>query len=165
MKKIITLLGIFLTINLCQAQILQSDSHKKEWDIISYNIKDEGISLELSSKQLQANASLLFYSTSDISALKTKFLEELQAGVGAKTMKYIGEAEVNKWEGFKYLSITEQSVLAHLTVIVPCGGKRVLLADMSVPVGSLNAKVSWNRLQTTWIQSYNRWVEILAQRR
>lgn len=165
MKKIITLLSIILTLNICHAQNLLTDSTKKDWDIISYSIKDEGISLELSSKQLQANASLLFYSVADISSIKTKFLEELQAGVRAKTMKYIGETEVNKWEGFRYLSITEQSVLAHLTVIIPCGGKRVLLADMSVPVGSLNAKVSWNRLQTTWIQSYNRWVEILAQRR
>lgn len=165
MKKIITLLSIILTLNICQAQNLLTDSAKKDWDIISYSIKDEGISLELSSKQLQANTSLLFYSVADISSIKTKFLEELQAGVRAKTMKYIGETEVNKWEGFRYLSITEQSVLAHLTVIIPCGGKRVLLADMSVPVGSLNAKVSWNRLQTTWIQSYNRWVEILAQRR
>ena len=165
MKKIITLLSIILTLNTCNAQNLLTDSAKKDWDIISYSIKDEGISLELSSKQLQANTSLLFYSVADISSIKTKFLEELQAGVRAKTMKYIGETEVNKWEGFRYLSITEQSVLAHLTVIIPCGGKRVLLADMSVPVGSLNAKVSWNRLQTTWIQSYNRWVEILAQRR
>ena len=137
----------------------------KEWEIVTYNVKEEGISLELSSKELQAGASLLFYSNANIEEVKTRFLEELQSRVSSKITKYIGDAEINKWKGFRYISVSENSVLAHLTVIVPCGSNRVLIADMSVPVGSMHAKVSWNRLQTTWIQSYNRWVKILSQRR
>lgn len=165
MNRVLSILSTFFFLTVLTAAYAQTRSASKEWEIVTYNVKEEGISLELSSKELQAGASLLFYSNANIEEVKTRFLEELQSRVSSKITKYIGDAEINKWKGFRYISVSENSVLAHLTVIVPCGSNRVLIADMSVPVGSMHAKVSWNRLQTTWIQSYNRWVKILSQRR
>ena len=165
MNRVLSILSTFFFLTTLNTTYAQMDSISQEWEIVTYYVKEEGISLELSSKELQAGASLLFYSDADIEKIKTRFLEELQSRVSAKTTQYIGDAEINKWKGYRYISVSESAVLAHLTVIVPCGGKRVLIADMSVPVGSIHAKVSWNRLQTTWIQSYNRWVAILSQRR
>lgn len=167
MKKfsiILSLILLGLSSVICEATTQEGDP-QANWEVKNYKSNEQGISLELLSKDKQALASLLFFSSKELDEARDKFLKELQKGVSVKRATFLGEVDVNKWTGYKYISAGESLVQAHLTVIIPCGGSRVLIADIAVPVGSLNAKVNWSRIQSVWIAGYNKWVDILARRR
>jgi hypothetical protein len=136
-----------------------------DWQVTSCQIKEEGIRMDMVSKEIQASAGLILYSNAQIDKIKNDFLSALQQEKNNKTTNFIGVTTVHKWEGYKYISASDTAVLAHLTVIIPCDTKRVLLVDMAVPVGSLNAKVNWQKMTASWLKNYNTWAVMLSQRR
>jgi len=166
MKKLSLILSVLLLGfgAMAYADIQASEPTKATWEVKTYKSNEHGISLELISKDKQALASLVFFSDKNLEDAKDVFLKELQKSLAAKRATFHGEVDVNKWSGYKYISAGENLVQAHLTVIIPCGGTRILMADLAVPVGSLNAKVNWSKIQSVWIAGYNKWVDTLARR-